>query len=422
MAVCLNVAPARSGIQLQRKPNIEKDADPKPVPPPAPRSRRARASSPKARENATARKLPSEYTLTFVTNVPDADVAVDGEPLGKAGKNGRLTVKVPSGRHNVTVAHPRYQSKSKPVDIGPGLTEIGFQLEEIPPPPAVAEAAPPPATPPEASKPAVDIDAVFKRFLGGSEPNTVSADEWKEVAEFAEKSLATDRSGKLRPRMLFAHGQAQFQRAQYTLALVAFTESTQAAPDFAPAYYGAGNTYMATNLVTEAIKLYEHAVELSPDFALAHKALGDALARQGNRPDSTQSYRRALEAGYTGSDLPLRIARNLMADKRWSQALTELRDLVQKQPAAEALIAMGECHEGLKNNFSAAMAFYKATDLDDKSAVAHFKLGLILLENREFEPAKEALSRALALDPKGEKIRLAEAHKALNEASSKVRK
>jgi tetratricopeptide (TPR) repeat protein len=355
--------------------------------------------------------------------VPDADVAVDGEPLGKAGKNGRLTAKVKSGRHNVTVAHPRYVSKSKPVDIGPGLEEIAFQLEEIPKPSTVAEVSSPPATPPEpAPRPAIDIDAVFKRFMDGWEPNTVSADEWREVAEFAEKSLATDRSPKLRARMLFAHGQAQYQRAQYTLALVAFNESSQAAPDFAPAYYGAGNIYLATNVVAEAIKLYEHAVELSPDFALAHKALGDALARKGDRTDSTQSYKRALEAGYTGLDLPLKIARNLMADKRWSQALIELRDLIQKQPSAEALIAMGECQEGLKNTFSAAMAFYKATELDDKSALAHFKLGLILLENREFEPAKEALSRAVALDPKGNKIRLAEAHRALNEASSKVRK
>src|SRR6185295_4385106 len=134
-----------------------------------------------------------------------------------------------------------------------------------------------------------------------------------------------------------------------------------------------GNSYMATNLPREAVKAYGRTVQLLPNVARAHKALGDALTRAGNRNEANAAYSRARQLGYSGPDLVLAIVRNLIAEQRWAAALDELKPLAEKAPSAEAFVATGECYDGLKNDFSAAMAYFKAADLDHNSAIAHYK-------------------------------------------------
>jgi tetratricopeptide (TPR) repeat protein len=207
-------------------------------------------------------------------------------------------------------------------------------------------------------------------------------------------------------------------QGEFTLALIAFNDALRTTPDLAPAHYGSGNAYMATNLPIEAVKSYQRTVQLLPGFARAHKALGDALSRTGNRHDANASYARAKQLGYGGPDLGLAVARNLMAERRWLPALDELKSLAEKAPSAEVFLATGECYEGLSNSFSAAMAFFKATDLDHNSSIAYYKLGLVLLSHREHAAAKDAFERAIALDPRGEKINVVHARDRLKEAFS----
>src|SRR5205085_8890284 len=78
-----------------------------------------------------ARK-PREQTLTFTTNVAGSEVFLDGEKIGKTDLTGKLTTKVKHGRYFASATHPDYRENSKPIDVGPGLTDIGFKLEAIP--------------------------------------------------------------------------------------------------------------------------------------------------------------------------------------------------------------------------------------------------------------------------------------------------
>src|SRR5262249_49086822 len=134
------------------------------------------------------------------------------------------------------------------------------------------------------TKPAPSADSIMKRFLDSQQTDAVTTDEWREVQQQSEKALSTDpNNAQLKARMLFAHGQRDYLRGEYTLALVAFNESAQTASDFGLAYYGAGNCYMATNVVLEAEKSYLRSTQVTPMFAPAHKALGDALTKLGNR-------------------------------------------------------------------------------------------------------------------------------------------
>src|SRR6185436_15320812 len=95
------------------------------------------------RESAAPRReLPTEYTISLITNAPDADISIDGDSLGRAGKDGKLIAKIKPGRHSVSVTHPQYRSLLRPIDVGPGLTELSFNLEEMIKPASPKETAP----------------------------------------------------------------------------------------------------------------------------------------------------------------------------------------------------------------------------------------------------------------------------------------
>ena len=419
--------------QDQHRPNIEKQNDQKSndeakassaakdgkvarSSPPAPRATRKKPAE-------THRKLPSEYTLTLAANVPEADVIVDGEKLGTTGKDGRLKTPMKAGRRTVTVVHPDYRSVSKPIDVGPGLVEVSFQLEERVKPVAMKEVAtsPPPSLPEPGS--AASADSILQRFIETPRPDVVSTDEWKDVLSQSEKNLARDpKNVQAKCRMLFAQGQLAYDRREYTLALVAFTEAIQNYPDYALAHFGSGNCYSAAALPHEALREYQRTVQLLPNFALGHKALGDLLSKGGRRKEGNDSYRRAKQLGYSQPEVDLLIAQNLVADRLWNQALEQLKPLIEKSPSADAWFAVAECYEALKYEFSAAMAYSRVVDLDKNNAIAHYRLGAILFGQHEYWSAQYALERAIALDPGGEKINAIDARKKANEAAEKLHK
>src|SRR6185503_5095553 len=204
---------------------------------PAAKASLAKSSLRKNRETpAPRRELPTEYTISLVTNAPDADIAIDGDSMGRAGKDGRLIARIKPGRHSVSVTHPQYRSLLRPIDVGPGLTEVNFNLEEMIKPAVVKEVAPP--SPPVASepppKPAPSVDSIFKRFLESSQPDAVSADDWKEVLSQTEKALARDAGNQqLKARVFFVHGQRAYLQGELTLALIAFNDALHATPDLA---------------------------------------------------------------------------------------------------------------------------------------------------------------------------------------------
>jgi tetratricopeptide (TPR) repeat protein len=428
---------AAASFSQTRRPNIEKN-NISVVKDTAPTKVKTEAKVSSGPAKGAARSYPAsrpsrprEQTLTFTTNVSGSDVFLDGEKLGRTDHTGKLTTKVKHGRYFVSATHPDYRDHSKTIDVGPGLTDISFKLE----PPAVVAPkptyVPPVVEPPKPApvvetnvKPAVSAEEIIKRFLDSRSPGAITEDEWKEVLSQSEKALAQQvNNTQVKARMLFAHGQLAYEKGDHAIALVAFNEATKTQANFAPAFYGAGNAFVANNLLPEALKAYQQAIQLQPDFILAHKALGDAYTKSGNFKEALFSYQRARQKGYNSPDLVLAMARGHMREHRWNQALDELKPLAAEGSfAAEVLVTRGECYEGLKYPLSAVLAYSKAVEADANNPMTFYKLGSLFYLMREFRSAKEALDRAIILDPKGEKINLHDARRKAQDATSKVNK
>ena len=213
---------------------------------------------------------------------------------------------------------------------------------------------------------------------------------------------------------------------------LAFSKPVCAQPDLLAAPYARGNASPATNQPVEARKAYERAAELDQNLALAYEGQGDALTKQGKTKEAGQFYSRAQSLGGTSSPasmggpapavLGYDAAQNLKRQKRWAQALREFQQLAETRPTADLYIDIGDCYLGLEQKVSASDAYRRATELDPRAALAHYKYGEVMIGLREWAAAAEALERALALDLTGATVNRKRAREMANEAAEQVRK
>lgn len=80
-------------------------------------------------ESDLAKLRPRVARLSVVVNVPNADVIIDDEPRGKAG---RQPVLVSAGRRRVSVTASGYQTETRVLDVaGAQQLELSFELKPI---------------------------------------------------------------------------------------------------------------------------------------------------------------------------------------------------------------------------------------------------------------------------------------------------
>jgi tetratricopeptide (TPR) repeat protein len=377
------------------------------------------------------------YELNIKTDIPEAEIfygaggSAATQSLGKTDAEGNLTARLPRGTYNLLASRPGFLIQRQRIEVRSGAANsVNFRLAL----PAVARKEEPAPTPeptptPEAAEtpadPLADADALIKRYLDAKETESVKADDWKPVRDAVYAALEKDPdNAQLKARALAADGQLAYLAGDFPNALVAFKQAALAAPELAVAHYGLGNAYLATNQPSEAFKAYQRAVAINGELALAFRGMGDALAKQNKTREAAQFYDRAKTLG--GQPLPadtgLAAARALKKRKRWAQALKEFQDVAEAQPTAEVYVEIGDCYVGLEQPLSASQSYRKATELDPKSALAHYKFGEVMHKLREYQAAMEAFERALALDLQGTSINRRRARELADEAAERLKK
>jgi tetratricopeptide (TPR) repeat protein len=384
-------------------------------------------------------KPAPSYEVNFKTDIPDAEIfiVVDNtattQSLGKTDAEGKLMKRLPRGTYNLLASRPGYQIQRRLIQVrSSGPNDVSFSLampvvakktdeEEKAPEPTPTPAEAPEPTP---ADPLADADALIKRFLDVKETEGVKAEDWRPVRESLYAALDKDPgNSRLKGRALAADGQLAYLAADYASALVAFKQAALVQPDLALAHYGLGNAYLATNQPAEAFKAYSQATTLNSELALAYRGMGDALTRQNKAKEAAVYYTRAKSFGQPlPADTGLAAARDLKKRKRWAQALKEFQDVAAARPTSEVYVDIGDCYVGLEQPLSASQSYRKATELDPKSALAHYRFGEVMQKLREYAAAMEALERAIALDPQGTNINRKRAREMADDAAEKLKK
>jgi tetratricopeptide (TPR) repeat protein len=410
-----------------KKPNGE--GEPRPAATPARKTGPVRPPRPAA----------PTYEVTIKTDIPDATILLgygNSAPtfFDKTDANGSLSRRLPRGNYSVIASRPGYRSERRRLEVragGPNDLTISLAMpvvlkkeedEQKPadpaPSPTPEEAAGPPADP------LADADALIKRFLDVKETGGVSADDWKALRGRTNAALEKEpANSQLKARALATDGQVAFLAGDFASALVAFKQAALADPALAFAHYGLGNAYLATNQPAEAFKAFSQAVNVNSELALAYRGMGDALTKQNKSKEAAQYYNRAKSFGQTlPADTGLTAARDLKKRKRWAQALKEFQDVAAARPTADVYVEIGDCYVGLEQPLSASQAYRKATEIDPKSALAHYRFGEVMQKLREYAAAMEAFERALALDLQGTVINRKRARAMADDAADKLKK
>jgi tetratricopeptide (TPR) repeat protein len=422
--------PAKPNIADEVDKKIPVEADPKPPATPGRKSGPARPPRPPA---------PC-YEVTYQTDIPEAEIflgvgsSAPTQSLGKTDAEGRLTKRLPRGTYSLLASRPGFRIQRQRLEVRSGAANsVDFSLampaaprreeeEQKPaepaPSPTPEEAAGPPADP------LADADAVIKRFLDVKETEGVRADDWKALRERTNAALERDpANSQLKARALAADGQIAYLAGDFASALVAFKQAALAEPSLALAHYGLGNSYLATNQPAEAFKAYSQAATVNSELALAYRGMGDALTKQNKTKEAAQYYNRAKSFGQPlPADTGLAAARDLKKRKRWAQALKEFQDVAASRPTADVYVEIGDCYVGLEQPLSASQSYRKATEIDPRSALAHYKFGEVMQKMREYGAAMEAFERALALDQQGTVINRKRAREMADDAAEKLKK
>ncbi|MDQ3749322.1 MAG: tetratricopeptide repeat protein [Acidobacteriota bacterium] len=142
---------------------------------------------------------------------------------------------------------------------------------------------------------------------------------------------------------------------------------------------------------------------------------GTRMARAGNYENAIENYRRAIllaKAETVTDDFLAKVHFNigvcLYNLKQTAQAVEKFTEATKlsRRNYQKAFYALGMAHSELKNRRQAADAFHKAVDLNKKDGEAWFDLGLVLLEEKNFESAEKAFRNAV----KFKSIAAADAH------------
>jgi tetratricopeptide (TPR) repeat protein len=267
------------------------------------------------------------------------------------------------------------------------------------------------------------MENAIQRFLDPAASDQVTLADWKQLLLSTYQMLITSPDDtRLKVQAKFAQGQVDYLGSNFSEALEGFHSALRLAPDYAPAHYGAGNVYLATNQPLHAVKAFERAVELNPQSWMGYRGLGDAWTVLRKRKEAEAAYARARALGYLSQGVSLTQARDFVRERRWADALVLLEALAVRGSSVEVYILMGDAYVGQGQMINAYLAYTKAVELDPSSAAGYYKLGEIHFRERHYEASLEALERALHLDPGGRLIDREKARRMAMHARAELRK
>lgn len=447
----------------QRKPDIierlersKSGKTPKPTPTPGLNKRSNVNSAPSVRPRHSGRRsnpiIKPKLDVTLLMNEPEVEIfTVEGrtekkESHGKTGKDKKLLLKLPLGSNQIIASFPKHPEHRQQIDVrGANMTiRIDYPKLQPTPSPKSTTSAPKP-TPTPTPTPPIKPEEVINRYIDGKQTESITADEWQKVlAQISNDLKREPNNARLKAQELLAQGELAYLRKDYDQALDRFqqahAQSGGALPESLFAIYGLSNVYLARNHLSKAVEAYQRAIKEKPDFALAYKRLGDTYSRQRKSQAALDLYGKAQKYGYSQSGVLLSIqyneALNLINQKRYQEAKNKLEEIQKKIPdssssltdnndslRAEILTEIGHCYEGLNQKLSANDSYLKAISFDSKAAWANYRLGVLLLKEREYARAVKHLDEAVKLfHERGEEDNRLRAFKSKQEAEKKLPK
>ncbi len=401
-------------------------AIPKPTAAPPQETRPVRSERPKAIIRSRRADL---QLVTFVTQEPLSEIWLNDRMLGQTNGDRKLVRKLVIGDYRVMVKkNNRIIFPVQKITISNSSNTFNL-FPQIVDKAGVDE--PKPVKRVDGVKPtnlqqAVEISAEVKRILtdynNPETTDTITTGDWELVLKAAQLGQFQDYTAvQIEAQRWFASGQIEVAKENYPNAFTAFTKSEEFMPQSGLPFYGLGTAYLANKQPLEAVKAFQRALQLSPKMAMAYRKLGDAQRLLGHQKEAASAYSFAIDNGYKTPETRFWFGTTQLQLKKTEDGIKQLEEVVKEWQKPEVYVAIGDGYLQLKRGVSAIAAYQKAIELDPANAVAHYKIGTIYFDQREYQVAKESFQKAADLDPEGKTTNKNEVQKRLREAASKIK-
>ena len=135
--------------------------------------------------------------------------------------------------------------------------------------------------------------------------------------------------------------------------------------------------------------------------------LGVAYQQTGDTEAALDAFEYALICESTFLDAHLQYAQTAFDLGMYKTALQTYQHICQNlELKPEYLVLLGECYDMLNEKDISISLYYKALNLDNHCAPAHYRIGLIYLQKRNTHLAKACFTTALKIDPDQEEYDL----------------
>lgn len=232
---------------------------------------------------------------------------------------------------------------------------------------------------------------------------TFLGNELRRLRQYPEAAAAYHRALAARPdhgAALNGLGLALEAMGQADQALEAMREAARLNPGHPMGYYNLGSFLLRRGLLDEAEANLRRAAQLAPDRAYARQGLGQLHLRRGRPEEAGREFRaaREMDPGYPGVSLGL--GQVAMKSGQYAEAVQELaRELPVSPGNSELHASLGFSLAHLNRYEEALSHFREAARLRPDAAASWFNLGVVLARAGQRDQARQALERALVLEP-----------------------
>ena len=220
---------------------------------------------------------------------------------------------------------------------------------------------------------------------------------YSSALEILTRVLAVDEDD---PSIYLAVGFCYDGLGEYAEALSFFKHAIELDPLEERSYYAAANVLARMEMFEESIAIVEALASIYPEDPVVRLRLARALSMSGESDQAYLSYLKAVELGDDDYRTHLGLGRFLTLRGRYSEALSELGQVLELEPgSAEAHALKGASFARLGDLEKAANSFRSSLKSDRTSVSSWVDLGRVLIELGDNAGARDALEEALFLDP-----------------------
>jgi tetratricopeptide (TPR) repeat protein len=208
------------------------------------------------------------------------------------------------------------------------------------------------------------------------------------------------RDPEVRKRNYLNKGNAYFERAKYSEAMIEYQNAIQIDPKFADAHYGLAKCFLRQRDWDHAYSELSHAVEYQPTDWQAQLALGDLLLSGGQALDARNRAQTVLDGDPNNAEAEVLLAGADATLGILPKAIEEAKSAVRMNPNRSASYDfLAGLQERNKDIPSAQQNYEKAVSVDPKSLSAILALGRFYVRQNQSRDAEKQFQAAITVNP-----------------------